>query len=173
VVLLEHPLIILQYVSGLQCDVNINDCESNPCQNGGNCTDHVNFYTCQCPHPYEGTNCQRESNPCRVNPCLRGKFYLWISVFFSEINWLSSGKFRLTICSLHIYLPICLSQETAKGPLRSSSRAATCYYPSSHPKEEASHPVKRLSQRDNKRNCRLDLHSISLKLSVKHRSCVI
>jgi len=37
---------------------------------------------------------------------------------------------------LLIYLPSCLSQETAKGPLRSSSQAAICYYQSNHSKVE-------------------------------------
>jgi len=37
---------------------DIDDCSSNPCQNGGSCTDAVNGYTCSCVVPYTGTNCE-------------------------------------------------------------------------------------------------------------------
>ena len=38
--------------------LDINECSSSPCQNGGTCTDHVNKYTCSCIAGYTGTNCQ-------------------------------------------------------------------------------------------------------------------
>ena len=38
--------------------LDINECESSPCQNGGACTDHVNRFTCACAAGYEGTRCQ-------------------------------------------------------------------------------------------------------------------
>ena len=37
---------------------DIDECASNPCQNGGNCTDKVNGYTCKCVPGYNGTNCK-------------------------------------------------------------------------------------------------------------------
>lgn len=37
---------------------DFNECESNPCQNGGTCTDHLNQYSCRCAHGYTGVNCQ-------------------------------------------------------------------------------------------------------------------
>ena len=37
---------------------DINECVSNPCQNGGNCTDGVNGYTCTCELGYEGLSCE-------------------------------------------------------------------------------------------------------------------
>ena len=37
---------------------DIDECESNPCQNGGACTDAVNAFTCACMAGYEGTECQ-------------------------------------------------------------------------------------------------------------------
>lgn len=30
------------------CLVEINECDSNPCQNGGTCKDEINGYLCQC-----------------------------------------------------------------------------------------------------------------------------
>ena len=37
---------------------NINECESDPCQNDGSCTDGVNGYTCSCADGYNGTDCE-------------------------------------------------------------------------------------------------------------------
>ena len=36
---------------------DIDDCADQPCQNGGNCTDAVNDYTCNCVAGYSGKNC--------------------------------------------------------------------------------------------------------------------
>ena len=35
-----------------------NECQSNPCQNGGTCVDDVYKFTCLCPNAYAGTFCQ-------------------------------------------------------------------------------------------------------------------
>ena len=35
----------------------INDCESNPCQNGGQCIDGIESYQCRCAIGYGGKNC--------------------------------------------------------------------------------------------------------------------
>ena len=43
-------------VSGIFSDIN--ECASNPCQNGGNCTDGVNGHECDCPEFYTGDNCE-------------------------------------------------------------------------------------------------------------------
>ena len=40
------------------CLVNIDECESDPCQNGGTCNDDVNMYTCTCAPGYTGTHCE-------------------------------------------------------------------------------------------------------------------
>ena len=36
---------------------DIDDCANQPCQNGGNCTDAVNDYTCNCAAGYSGKKC--------------------------------------------------------------------------------------------------------------------
>ena len=38
--------------------VDTNECASNPCGKGGQCTDHVNRFTCTCLPNYTGLTCQ-------------------------------------------------------------------------------------------------------------------
>ena len=33
------------------------ECSPNPCDNGGNCTDGDNSYSCECASGYTGTDC--------------------------------------------------------------------------------------------------------------------
>jgi len=35
-------------------------CRENPCKNGGTCITQADLktYTCECPQPYHGTNCE-------------------------------------------------------------------------------------------------------------------
>nr|XP_020461507.1 lactadherin-like isoform X2 [Monopterus albus] len=43
---------------GVHCQINVNDCANQPCKNGGTCRDADGDYTCQCPSPYVGKQCQ-------------------------------------------------------------------------------------------------------------------
>ena len=43
---------------GDHCETNIDDCNPNPCLNGGICTDGVNSYTCECIDRYTGDDCE-------------------------------------------------------------------------------------------------------------------
>ena len=38
--------------------LDIDECATSPCLNGGSCTDQVNGYTCNCVDGYDGTNCE-------------------------------------------------------------------------------------------------------------------
>ncbi|KAG5839720.1 hypothetical protein ANANG_G00207940 [Anguilla anguilla] len=42
---------------GVHCQNNVNDCASQPCQNGGTCYDLEGDYNCRCPSPYVGKHC--------------------------------------------------------------------------------------------------------------------
>ncbi|XP_076727620.1 EGF-like repeat and discoidin I-like domain-containing protein 3 [Callospermophilus lateralis] len=44
--------------NGIHCQHNINECEAEPCKNGGICTDLVANYSCECPGEFMGRNCQ-------------------------------------------------------------------------------------------------------------------
>ncbi|XP_072017425.1 uncharacterized protein [Amphiura filiformis] len=56
---------------GLNC-TDEDECASNPCYNGGTCTDGVNSYTCHCLAGYEGINCHIDEDECASNPCYNG-----------------------------------------------------------------------------------------------------
>ena len=57
---------------GNNCDVNADDCNPNPCQNGGTCTDDVGGYICTCQPGFTGTDCEINIDDCSPNPCLNG-----------------------------------------------------------------------------------------------------
>lgn len=44
--------------SGANCDVNNNECESNPCVNGGTCKDMTSGYVCTCREGFSGEPAQ-------------------------------------------------------------------------------------------------------------------
>ena len=42
--------------------VEIDECATSPCQNGGSCNDQINGYTCNCVDGYDGLNCENGNN---------------------------------------------------------------------------------------------------------------
>lgn len=44
-------------------------CSSNPCKNGGTCTENATMYTCDCVHGFTNTSCEIEINECETLPC--------------------------------------------------------------------------------------------------------
>ncbi|KAK9871195.1 hypothetical protein WA026_011476 [Henosepilachna vigintioctopunctata] len=55
---------------GVVCEVNLDECYSGPCKNGGKCVDGYNNYTCNCAHTgYTGRLCEKDINECLSKPC--------------------------------------------------------------------------------------------------------
>ena len=38
--------------------LDINECESDPCMNGGTCINHLNQFECDCTPGYTGDTCE-------------------------------------------------------------------------------------------------------------------
>ncbi|XP_071853924.1 uncharacterized protein [Apostichopus japonicus] len=63
----------------VESDVAVDPCGSNPCQNGGQCTElQGNNYLCSCPDTHTGRNCSVPvlTRPCDASPCLNDGFCL-------------------------------------------------------------------------------------------------
>ncbi|XP_034753236.1 protein eyes shut homolog isoform X1 [Etheostoma cragini] len=54
---------------GSWCEIDTNECSSNPCQNQGDCVDRVNSYSCDCKIGFSGLNCEEDINECSSSPC--------------------------------------------------------------------------------------------------------
>ena len=100
---------------GTDCEVDIDDCESNPCQNSGICNDGVNEYSCDCAKTgFTGTNCEVDIDECAVEPCLHNSTCTNLINDFSCDCW---DGFQGKTCSEDI-------QECEGLPCQNS---ATCY----------------------------------------------
>jgi len=46
------------------CETNINECATSPCQNGGTCVDGVGAFTCNCGTGFSGVSCGTQVQRC-------------------------------------------------------------------------------------------------------------
>jgi protein crumbs len=60
-------------VTGENCEIDINECESSPCVQGI-CVDNIGGYVCECNEGFEGERCNIDIDECeRYKPCIHGK----------------------------------------------------------------------------------------------------
>jgi len=58
--------------TGNRCEINVDDCVSNPCKNGGLCLDRVNDFKCSCAPGWTGKRCGKNIDDCLSAPCKNG-----------------------------------------------------------------------------------------------------
>ncbi|XP_072032704.1 uncharacterized protein [Amphiura filiformis] len=59
-------------LTGTTCYIDIPECSSSPCLNGGTCWDGLNSYFCQCASGYAGSRCEEDISECDSLPCMNG-----------------------------------------------------------------------------------------------------
>ncbi|VVC29041.1 Hypothetical protein CINCED_3A018849 [Cinara cedri] len=58
--------------TGIKCEIDINECDSNPCR-WGSCENRIGGYACLCDEGFEGVYCEIEIDECeRFKPCDHG-----------------------------------------------------------------------------------------------------
>ncbi|XP_053072048.1 sushi, nidogen and EGF-like domain-containing protein 1 isoform X5 [Acinonyx jubatus] len=58
--------------TGRRCHLDVNECASHPCQNGGTCTHGINSFSCRCPAGFGGPTCETALSPCDTRECENG-----------------------------------------------------------------------------------------------------
>ncbi|XP_078734164.1 protein crumbs homolog 2-like isoform X3 [Lampetra fluviatilis] len=58
--------------TGENCSVNLDECESQPCLNGGSCIDNIGSFSCECAPGFTGSLCREDVDECLSSPCLNG-----------------------------------------------------------------------------------------------------
>ena len=72
--------------TGKSCDIEINECESNPCyENGGQCEERQEGeYLCKCFEGFTGKRCDMEIDECGSQPCGYGNCRDSVNEWFCE-----------------------------------------------------------------------------------------
>ena len=80
--------------NGTHCEVNINECENQPCMNNGSCFDEINDFTCQCKPGLTGTLCESNVDECLNHKCEHGSSCIGkIGFYTCRCSFGYSGKF--------------------------------------------------------------------------------
>ncbi|XP_030603557.1 protein eyes shut homolog [Archocentrus centrarchus] len=53
--------------TGTNCESEINECDSSPCQHNGKCYDLLGDYSCQCPTGFHGKRCEVDIDACALS----------------------------------------------------------------------------------------------------------
>ena len=115
--------------SGSRCEINFDDCYSNPCLFGAQCEDEVNGFRCRCPEGTSGDDCSFNPDECTLNPCLNGA--TCINGFGHYVCECLPGYYG-NECQYHYFRlsTVCASSPCQNGGVCSSGRNSfTCLCP--------------------------------------------
>eukprot|EP00064_Thunnus_orientalis_P015395 superscaffoldBa00002844_g15447 len=58
--------------TGATCEIQIDECQSQPCLNGGSCHDYAGGFNCTCLPGFQGHQCKINIDECQEQPCQNG-----------------------------------------------------------------------------------------------------
>ncbi len=100
--------------TGMLCEIEINECQSDPCLNQGLCIDLINAFACNCSqglHIYHGKYC--EHTACSVSKCLSFRMFrmslpimVYLVLFASKfpmVKVIGSVRFALFVSWLNMW----------------------------------------------------------------------
>ena len=68
-----------QQASSGNCDMDVDECSSNPCVNGAICSGKgIDAFQCKCVAGYDGYVCSIDVAECASEPCLNGGAWLML-----------------------------------------------------------------------------------------------
>ncbi|XP_025835498.1 protein crumbs isoform X2 [Agrilus planipennis] len=116
-------------VTGRNCEINIDECDSNPCVNGV-CQDRIGGYVCECNPGYEGEICQNDIDECeKYHPCVHGRCNDGVAEYYCDCEPRYGGK----NCSVELIGCVenpCLNRGTCKPYLvRENEHKFNCSCP--------------------------------------------
>ena len=91
---------------------DINECESEPCLNGGTCANGNNQYTCSCVAGYQGTNCETSKSillNSLYNLCNTHSTSVYFMGLSSSLSLFSSQVTRCLFLDLFLFVPCFLA----------------------------------------------------------------
>ncbi|CAO1412778.1 unnamed protein product [Diamesa serratosioi] len=86
-----YECICVTGTKGINCEININECDSNPCKNGA-CVDGIGNYTCDCEPGFEGIHCEDDIDECLYKPCQHGTCIDGRNNYICDCDALYGGK---------------------------------------------------------------------------------
>ncbi|KAF7666169.1 hypothetical protein LDENG_00116300 [Lucifuga dentata] len=109
--------------TGTTCEIELDECQSQPCLNGGSCYDYVTGFTCTCLPGFQGHHCENDIDECQEHPCQNGA--LCIDGMNKYSCDCSHTAFTGTNCDMPV--PACQSEPCLNGALcQDSQENYTC-----------------------------------------------
>lgn len=75
--------------TGQRCNIDIDECASNPCRKGATCINDVNGFRCMCPEGPHHPSCYSQVNECLSSPCIHGNctggLSGWVAAMCSQL----------------------------------------------------------------------------------------
>lgn len=102
----EYKNLHKESLSFVHIIADINECESDPCNNGGTCNDEVNGYSCDCAPGYMDDTCQTGNNTFKCYTVIRSFVtYIWCCLIVKKITWTVYFEFPFCIWNIPKDLP--------------------------------------------------------------------